>query len=29
MYDPRLVDEIMRSSPDMEELAKLAPKEIL
>ena len=29
MYDPRLVDEIMRRSPDMEELAKLAPKEIL
>jgi hypothetical protein len=28
MYDPRLVDEIMRRSPDMEELAKLAPKEI-
>jgi hypothetical protein len=28
MYDPRLLDEIMRSSPDMKALAKQAPKEI-
>jgi hypothetical protein len=26
IYDPRLLDEIMRSTPDMKALAKLAPK---